>query len=126
MVTTTLTVVKYFYLLMAGLGAVVPWTYNAMALAEIGAGFTPQAFFLVGFQGSAMLGSLAADFWIGATASIVWMLIEARRLKMRFWWALLPLTLLVAWACALPLFLYLRERQLERSAVEPAGRPPAA
>ena len=77
--------------------------------------FTPQAFFLVGFQGSSMLGSLAADFWIGSTASLVWMVIEARRLKMKLWWAFIPLTFMIAWACALPLFLFLRERHLERA-----------
>lgn len=106
---------KYFYLAMAVAGAVVPWTYNLMVFEEIGVdGFTPQAFFMVGFEGSAMLGSLAADFWIGSTASLVWMVIEARRLKMKLWWVLVPLTFMVAWACALPLFLFLRERHLER------------
>ena len=42
-------------------------------------------------------------------------MIEARRLKMKLWWAFIPLTFMIAWACALPLFLFLRERHLERA-----------
>lgn len=104
-----------FFLVCAIAGAVVPWTYNIAAMNELGRPFTVAEFVMVGFQGPAILGSVAADFWIGSIAALVWMLVEARRLRMRFWWALLPLTLIVAWACALPFFLFLRERALSRS-----------
>jgi len=113
---------KFFYLLGALVGAVVPWYYNLRAFEEIGTGFTPQAFFLVGFQGSALLGSVAADFWIGSTVVLVWMMAEARRLRMKHSWALVVWTLLVAWASAVPLFLYFRRRHLdgeERAATHP-------
>lgn len=103
---------KYVYLFAALLGAVVPWSYNLRAFEEMGAEFTPQAFVAQGFQGSAMLGSLAADFWIGSCVALVWMIVEARRLGMRHWWAFLIWTFAVAWASALPLFLYFRERKL--------------
>jgi hypothetical protein len=106
---------KHFYLLAAVLGAVVPWWYNLRALEQLGSGFTPQAFFLVGFQGSALLGSVAADFWIGSTVALAWMVAEARRLQMRRWWVFVIWTFAIAWASALPLFLYFRERHLERS-----------
>lgn len=114
---------KAFFLLMAVLGAVIPWVFNVMALQEIGAGYTPAAFFLQGFEGSAMLGSLSADFWLGSTASLVWMVAEARRIGLRHWWILIVITFAIAWACALPLFFYLRERHLEREA-EPETRRP--
>jgi hypothetical protein len=107
---------KRFYLVAACLGAAIPWWFNLRALAELGAGFTPQAFFMVGFQGSAMLGSVAADFWIGSSVALVWMIVEARRLGMKRWWAFVIWTFVIAWASALPLFLYFRERQLEQRA----------
>lgn len=106
---------KAFYLFAALLGAVVPWYFNIQALGEIGSAFTPRAFFMVGFEGSAMLGSVAADFWIGSSVALVWMIAEARRLKMKHWWLFVIWTVTVAWASALPLFLFFRERELERS-----------
>jgi hypothetical protein len=106
---------KALYLFAALLGAVVPWYFNVQALGEIGPAFTPQAFFMVGFEGSAMLGSVAADFWIGSSVALVWMITEARRLKMKHWWLFVIWTFAVAWASALPLFLFFRERELERS-----------
>lgn len=113
---------KVVYALGALLGAVVPWYFNLHAFQENGvAGFTPRAFFMVGFEGSALLGSVAADFWIGATVSLAWMVSEARRLGMKHGWAFVVWTFLVAWASALPLFLLFRERHLERDARADAG-----
>jgi hypothetical protein len=105
--------IKLFYLCAAVVGAVIPWYFNIRAVAEVGDQFTPYAFFMIGFQGSAMLGSVAADFWIGATVSIVWMIAEGRRLKMPYVWLYVVVTFVIAWACALPLFLYFRERHLQ-------------
>jgi hypothetical protein len=106
--------VAYVYLAFALAGAIVPWTFNLLAMRELGRSFSASEFLAAGFQGSAIVGSIAADFWIGATASFIWMMVEARRCRMRRPWVLVLLTLLVAWACALPLFLYLRERHLVR------------
>jgi hypothetical protein len=104
-----------FFLLMAVAGAIGPWTYNILAIQELGRPFTVSEFVLVGFQGSAILGSVATDFWIAAIVATLWITIEAHRLKMKFWWAFLPLSLGVAIACALPLFLFLRERALAKA-----------
>jgi len=106
---------KIFYLVAALVGAVVPWWFNLRAF-ELGELFTPQAFFMVGFEGSAMLGSVAADFWIGSIVAVVWMTVEARRLRIRHWWFFLVWTFAVAWASALPLFLFVRERHRDAAA----------
>jgi hypothetical protein len=42
------------------------------------------------------------------------MVVEARRLGMRFAWAYVALGMLVAFACAFPLFLFVREGALTR------------
>jgi hypothetical protein len=102
------------YLALAAAGAIAPWTFNILAMRELGRAFTPLEFVAVGFEGSALLGSVAADFWIGSSAALLWMVIEARRLGMRRWWAWILVTFAVAWACALPLFLFFRERHLAR------------
>jgi len=105
---------KYLYFALAFAGLVSTWTYNILAWQELGTGFTPTAFVMVGFQGSPLLGSLASDFWVGGIAATIWMLVEAKRLHMRFWWAWLPLTIFIAWAFAFPLFLGVREILLEK------------
>lgn len=104
--------IAWVYLGLALIGAVSTWGFNLAAFEEIGDGFTPMAFMKVGFEGSSMLGSLAADFWVGATTSILWIFVEGRRLKMRRLWLYFLLTFVVAWAFALPLFLFMRERRL--------------
>ena len=112
---------KLFYLLAAIAGAVIPWIYNLKAINEIGPAFTPAAFMRVGFEGSAMLGSLAADFWIGSTVAVVWMIVEARRLGIKHLWLLLLWTVMGAWASSFPLFLFLRERKLELQRASATG-----
>jgi hypothetical protein len=44
----------------------------------------------------------------------VFMIPESLRLKIRYWWLLIPFTFLVAVAFTFPLFLYLRENALEK------------
>ncbi len=107
--------IAFVYLGFAVLGAIVPWTFNVLAMRELGRAFTPAEFVAAGFQVSALHSSLAADFWIGASASLVWMLVEARRLRMARPWLYVIVTFLVAWACALPAFLWARERHLARA-----------
>lgn len=104
--------IAWVYLAFSILGAVTTWRYNLLAAHELGGLPSPMAFLRVGFEGSALMGSLAADFWVGANASLIWMVVEARRLGMRRPWAYVVLALVVAWACALPLFLFMRERRL--------------
>jgi hypothetical protein len=102
----------WLYLAIAIAGVATTWSYNLLALQELGAAFTPQSFILVGFQGSPLLGSLASDFWVGSLASLIWMVSEGRRLHMPRIWLYVVLTFGIAWAFALPLFLFMRERHL--------------
>lgn len=58
--------------------------------------------------------SLTIDFWTGAIAGTLFMLYEGMRLKMKFWWVYIVLTFLIAFAFAFPLFLFTRERVLQK------------
>jgi hypothetical protein len=109
---TRLAPIAWLYLSLSLLGAASTWTYNVLAMRELGPAFTPQAFIRVGFEGSVLLGSLASDFWVGSLAALVWMVVEAGRLGMRWRWLYVVLTFVVAWAFAFPLFLFMRERHL--------------
>lgn len=104
----------WIYLLLALVGLASTMTYNVLAFRELGGIFSPAAFIRAGFEGSAILGSLASDFWVGATASTLWMVRESRRLGMRNLWVYILFTFGLAWAFGLPLFLFMRERHMSR------------
>lgn len=55
---------------------------------------------------------LTVDIFFFAFAGFVWMVIESRRIGMRYVWAYIALGVFVAISFAFPLFLAARERQL--------------
>lgn len=104
----------WVYLALSIVGLASTWTYNVLAFQKFGMDYTAAAFVRVGFEGSPILGSLASDFWVGSLASVIWMIAEGKHLGMRRMGWYILLTFLVAWAFALPLFLFARERHLAR------------
>ena len=102
---------SWLYLTLALAGAIWPWLANLAFIQQYG-----QAFDIGMFVGLANANpasqSLFRDLAIGATAVIVWLISESRRLQMRgLAWVLLS-CVTIAFACGAPLFLYLRERRL--------------
>jgi hypothetical protein len=112
--TTRTPVLGWLYLVFALIGLAATMYYNVLAFKAFGSGYTPLAFIRAGFEGNAILGSLASDFWVGALASTLWMIAEGKQLRMRNVWGYVFLALITAWAFALPLFLFMRERHLTR------------
>jgi Terpene cyclase DEP1 len=108
-----MTPLRIAYLVLALVGAVWPWTFNLAFMAAHPGTFDVALFVREAFSTPAG-GSLSADILIVALAGSVWMIVEARRLKMRFVWAYLVYGTLIAFASALPLFLFMREGVLER------------
>ena len=112
------------YLLLALLGAVLPWQAN-LEFMQTGTG---SGFDLSGFIRDANLTaasrSLSRDLIIGATAFTIWIAVEGRRLQVKRWWVCLVLCVIVSFACGGPFFLHLRERRLlelekENQAIDP-------
>lgn len=56
--------------------------------------------------------SLTCDFWTGAIAGTLFMLIEGIRIKIKYLYLYLLATVLIGFAFAFPLFLYVRHRKL--------------
>jgi hypothetical protein len=112
------------YLGLAIAGAVLPWLANLEFIQSTGTGFN-LALFVQLANANPAATSLSRDLAIGATAVVVWIVTESRRLQMRgLPWVLLSCVTL-AFACGAPLFLYLRERrlaELERLAAETPGQ----
>jgi hypothetical protein len=104
------------YLVLSALGAILTWKNNlewAAGLEVTGPAALAQ-FWRDAFA-TPVSASLAWDILIAGTAAFVLVLVESRRLGMR-WWPLLYLVLgnLIAAAFAFPLFLFFRERRLSQ------------
>lgn len=101
-----------FYGLFAAAGAVVPWYFNLRFMRESGEMLTPQRWVAEGFA-TTLMGSITSDFLIGTIPVLVWMVVEARRLGMRYIWVYVLGTFLLAFAFTCPLFLLMREVHLQ-------------
>lgn len=100
----------WIYLALSAAGAGLTW-YNNMVFMQQYGSFNVQQFITDGFSNPAA-ASLSWDVTVGAVAFLVWLRPEAKRLQMRHAWVYFVLTLGVAFACAFPLFLAMRERKL--------------
>ena len=113
---------KWLYLALAISGAVLPWLANIDYIREYGSGFDLGMFVSLANANPAA-SSLSRDLAIGATAVVIWIVQESKRLQMRgLPWVLLSCVTL-AFACGAPLFLYLRERRLEEIARDQEPKP---
>ena len=115
--------IELLYLVLAIAGAVLPWLANLDYIRESG-GVFDIAHFVAQANANPAAASLSRDLGIGATAVVIWMVREARRIQLRgLPWVLLSCVTL-AFACAAPLFLYLRERRLAE--LQREGQPDLA
>ena len=103
----------WIYLLLAVLGAVLPWKANLEFIAESGQTFDLQRF-INDANSTAASRSLSADLLIGASAVSIWICTEGIQRKIRGWWVAILMSFGIAFACGAPFFLFLRELQLQR------------
>ena len=95
------------FLVLSLLGLVGTFAFNALAVVQA------RDFLGDWFGGGPAVGSLAVDLLVTAVAGGVLLVLEARRLGMRFAWLYLVVSLVTAFAFAFPLFLAMRERRLK-------------
>lgn len=113
---------QWIYLALAVAGAIFPWLANAEFIREYGQTFDLSQFIELANANPAAR-SLSRDLLIGATAVTIWIINEARRLKMRGLWIVLLGSVTIAFAFAAPLFLFLRERRLLEISREATDKP---
>ena len=102
---------SFIYLIFAVAGAILPTMANIEFARNYGPGFDLNKFIeLANINPAAQ--SLSRDLAVGAGAITIWIISEARRLKMKYLWVVLLSTFTIAFAFAAPLFLFLRERRL--------------
>lgn len=100
------------YLMLAVVGLVATWTFNVLAI-------TQMADFLGDLVGSGpAVSSITLDLLVVAVAGSVFIIVEARRIGMRFGWLYVVLSGVTAFAFTFPLFLAMRQRHLTRLTTE--------
>ena len=103
---------KWVYLVLAILGAVLPTLANIEFAKSYGNSFDIQLFIDLANNNPAAQ-SISRDLLIGSTAVLIWIISESRRLNMRNLWVVILTTFTIAFAFSAPLFLYLRELRIE-------------
>ena len=102
---------KYVFLLLAILGVFYTWYYNILYFQSV-----ENASF-IGFMQDAQVNfagkSFGADLTVVVLTFFVFLTTESLRLKIKYWWLLIPLTFLIAVAFTFPLFLYFRQQKLD-------------
>lgn len=97
--------VRPLYLFAAAAGAVAPYVFFLRFMAGDDSSLT--AFVAQLFATSPAAG-FTVDLLVTSAVFWIWSYQEARRLRMRRWWAYVVVNLLVGLSCAFPLFLYVR------------------
>jgi Protein of unknown function DUF2834 len=101
------------YLLLCFLGVALPYSQFVPWVIEHG---LDMRLFVHQLFANRIGGFFGMDVFVSAVALIGFVRNEGRRLKMERLWLPIASVLLVGVSLGLPLFLYLRERELERRA----------
>lgn len=102
------------YLGLALAGLVGTWWFNLLAIIQV-----RDVLHDLAVAGPAA-GSLAVDLLVVAVAGSVFVIVEARRLGMRFGWLYVVGAAVTAFAFTFPLFLAMRQRRLNQLAAASA------
>lgn len=99
---------KRLYLCTAVIGTVVPWIFfwEFFALHGVNIPLFLQSLFVNGAA-----GGFAADVLISIPIFWIWSWRDAATHGVARWWLVLPASFFVGLSLALPLYLYLRERE---------------
>ena len=108
---------KWVYLVLAILGAVLPTLANIEFAKTYGPYFDIKLFIELANNNPASQ-SLSRDLLISSTAVFFWIISESNRLKMKNLWVVILTTFTIAFAFSAPLFLYLRELRIEEMNTE--------
>ncbi len=109
---------KNIYLMLALMGAVVPYVFFGQFMLENGSDLSE---FVLQLFATAPASGFTEDLLITSAVFWIWSFRETRQHGMSHWWAYVVLNLLIGLSCALPLFLYFRQCKFESVEGEPTG-----
>jgi hypothetical protein len=101
------------YLSLGALALVGTWSQNILFFRETGT--TSAITFIEACFANHAAASISIDILFFAAAAFVFMGVEARRLKLPYFWLYVALSFVVAVAVAFPLFMAVRQQRLSRA-----------
>ena len=103
---------KNFYLIAAIIGAIAPYAtyFGYLATVPGASGALSLAW------GSPIAAATLVDFTFSCLVFWPFLIAESSRLGTRHWWLFIVANILIGLSFALPAFLYVRERRLEKIA----------
>ncbi|WP_435527681.1 DUF2834 domain-containing protein [Microbacterium aurantiacum] len=104
--TRHLTPLAIAYLVIAVVGLAGTWWFNALAIVQMNDFVTDLV------TSGPAVSSITVDLLVVAIAGSVFILMEARRLRMRFGWLYVVGSAITAFAFTFPLFLAMRQRRI--------------
>ncbi len=107
------TALEIILLSLAIAGLAATWYFNTLFYLQ--AEDTSIGNFIALTKTTLPAKSINADISVVAITFLIWMVHESRKLKIKYWWLFIPLTLLVALAFSFPLFLMFRERSIRKN-----------
>lgn len=121
--TRNWTPLAVIFLALSIAGLVGTWTYNVLTIVQM------RDFIGDWVNSGPAVSSLTVDLLFVALAGSALIIVESRRLGMRFGWLYVVLSALTAFAFTFPLFLAMRERKLTEianagSRSQPQDAPP--
>ena len=102
---------SYIYLILSILGAVLPMIANFEFAMEYGNSFDIKNFISLANANPAAQ-SISRDLLVGASAILIWIINESKKLEIKNMWIVYIGTFLIAFAFSAPFFLFLRERRI--------------
>lgn len=109
------TTIELIFLAMAIVGVGATWYFNTLFYLETAD--TSITNFIAQTITTLPAKSISADISVVATTFLIWVVYEARKIKMKHWWLFIPFTFLIAIAFTFPLFLFFRERKLRKNSL---------
>lgn len=101
---------KKVYLALAILGTVAPYAFFAPYMMQNGVALTD---FVRMLFANLPASGFTVDLLIASEVFWIWSWFESKTHSIRHWWLFVVLNLTIGLSCALPLFLYFRQRSLE-------------
>lgn len=102
----------YFYLVLALVGGGVTFYYVLLGTMAHNGKFDLLNFIQSTWIDNYYAKSLTIDFWTGAIAGTLFVILEGIRLKIKRFWFYPIVIILIGFAFGFPLFLYIRHKKI--------------
>jgi hypothetical protein len=104
--------IHFLYLALSFFGGAITFYLMLKGTLANGGAFNVIDFIQSTWVDNFYAKSLTFDFWTGAIAGTLFVMLEGIRLKMNLWWVYVLFIVLIGFAFGFPLFLFVRHKRM--------------